>query len=182
MGKELQQTDISLNEIKKNNPVEIEKLYRRYHDMVLGYFKRRFPNDRDTAEELADSFWCITLSNIKHIKIHTLIEGYLLGICNNHLNSHLRRKYGEQEKAKKYRESQASNLASNRSMNSTDVEQRERVMSCVQRLKPIYQTVIRLYYTEGHKIAQIAQDLNLSESYVKVLLHKAREELRGMLE
>lgn len=56
------------------------------------------------------------------------------------------------------------------------------VWDAVMKLKPDHRTVIHLFYYEDCSVAEIAQTLELSESAVKVRLHRARQKLRVLLE
>lgn len=52
----------------------------------------------------------------------------------------------------------------------------------VMKLTPAYRTVIHLFYYEDCSIAEIARVMEISESAVKVRLHRARKKLRHLLE
>ena len=52
----------------------------------------------------------------------------------------------------------------------------------LQSLSPTHRTVIHLFYYEGRSVREIAEILSLSESAVKVRLHRARSKLRDLLE
>jgi RNA polymerase sigma-70 factor (ECF subfamily) len=58
----------------------------------------------------------------------------------------------------------------------------ERVRAGIDRLPPVYQTVIRLRDIEGRDTAETADRLGTNEGVVKVRLHRARQALRALLE
>jgi len=49
-------------------------------------------------------------------------------------------------------------------------------------LSPTHRTVIHLFYYEDRSVREIAEILEISESAVKVRLHRARNKLRDLLE
>lgn len=62
-----------------------------------------------------------------------------------------------------------------------DAQSRELFME-IMRLKPIYSTVLYLYYYAGYKSAEIASMLHRSDANVRAILSRARKQLKTQLE
>lgn len=62
-----------------------------------------------------------------------------------------------------------------------DFGQRSEVYEAVQELPDIYRIPFTLHYVEGYSVKETGRLLNLSESAVKVRLHRARNLLRERL-
>ena len=54
--------------------------------------------------------------------------------------------------------------------------------AAIEKLRPEYREVIKLFYLEGLSVKQIAQILDKNENTVKTHLSRAREYLRPLLE
>lgn len=52
----------------------------------------------------------------------------------------------------------------------------------IERLRPEYREVIKLYYLDDLPVKQIAQILSINENTIKTRLSRAREALKSMLE
>ncbi len=60
--------------------------------------------------------------------------------------------------------------------------QKESIMlDCIHRLKPVYCTVILLFYYEGYSVKEIAGILKCSPSVITTRLSRARKQLKTML-
>ena len=59
--------------------------------------------------------------------------------------------------------------------------EKSRVERALDHLREVPRAVVVLFYLEDRSVAQVAEILSLSPSAVKVTLHRAREQLRGLL-
>lgn len=59
---------------------------------------------------------------------------------------------------------------------------RQAMWKCMSELKPLYHTVVVIYYFEEKSVAEIAEELGISESTVKVRLYRARHQLAECLQ
>ena len=70
----------------------------------------------------------------------------------------------------------------NLSLDSFSLDKDEEMRLCVLALKDIYKTVIILFYYDNYSINEIAKILNIKEVNVKVRLHRARQELKKLID
>jgi RNA polymerase sigma-70 factor (ECF subfamily) len=85
------------------------------------------------------------------------------------------RDYGAEELGKNEESDEQVRLLEQREMS-------ECVQEFVERLHETYRSVMVLYYLEGFSIEEIAGILGASSVSIRVRLHRAREELRSLLE
>jgi RNA polymerase sigma-70 factor, ECF subfamily len=64
----------------------------------------------------------------------------------------------------------------------TEKEVKQKLEECINKLKPIYRTVVVMHYFEGLKIVEIAARLDCSTGNVKWRLFEARRQLKKCLE
>ncbi len=62
-----------------------------------------------------------------------------------------------------------------------ETEKESAVLSCIQKLKPEYCTVIMLFYYEGYSAKEIGGILGISATLVTTRLSRARKQLKTML-
>ena len=70
-----------------------------------------------------------------------------------------------------------SDTEADEALNSEDEEQIQRLQEAISRLSPDEQALVSLFYEEDRPIAEIGYILHLTESNVKVKLHRIRKKL-----
>ena len=55
------------------------------------------------------------------------------------------------------------------------------VSECIRNLKPLERTAITLFYMEEMHVKEVAEIMNITESYVKVTVHRAKKSLKAMI-
>jgi RNA polymerase sigma-70 factor (ECF subfamily) len=55
------------------------------------------------------------------------------------------------------------------------------ISACIQKLKPLERTAITLFYLEEMQVKEVAEIMNISESYVKVTVHRAKKRLKELI-
>ena len=60
-------------------------------------------------------------------------------------------------------------------------ELKEHVSECIHRLKPLERTAITLFYLDELSVKDVAEIMNISQSYVKVTVHRAKKNLKGLI-
>lgn len=145
-----------------------EEVFQRYHDMVYRLAASRTGSRHHADDVLQEVF-------LRYIRSRPVFleeehrKAWLLRVtvncCNSLMGSAwLRRTVPLEERF------------------AIRLKEHSELWDAVMRLSPTYRTVIHLFYFEDCSIAEIAKILDLSESAVKVRLHRARGKLRNLLE
>lgn len=145
-----------------------EEVFERYHEMVYRLAASRTGSRHHADDVLQDVF-------LRYIRSRPVFleeehrKAWLLRVtincCNSLMGSAwLRRTVPLEERF------------------AIRLKEHSELWDAVMKLSPTYRTVIHLFYFEDCPIAEIAEILGLSESAVKVRLHRARNKLRSLLE
>jgi len=170
---------------------QLEELYRDYKDRIEGFI-RRMVRDTALAQDLTQETFIRAQKGLKDFRGESSSLTWLFRIANNLCLDHLRkekgrglmvdffeyldnRDYGAEESGKNEESDQQVHLLEQREMS-------ECVQEFVDRLPETYRSVMVLYYLEGFSIEEIAGILGISSVSIRVRLHRAREELRILLE
>jgi RNA polymerase sigma-70 factor (ECF subfamily) len=171
--------------------IKLEELYRDYKDRIEGFI-RRMVRDTALAQDLTQETFIRAQKGLKDFRGESSSLTWLFRIANNLCLDHLRkeksrglmvdffeyldnRDYGAAESGKNEESDQQVHLLEQREMS-------ECVQEFVDRLPEAYRSVMVLYYLEGFSIEEIAGILGTSSVSTRVRLHRAREELRILLE
>jgi len=171
--------------------IEFDNLYTQYKDRIEGFI-RRMVRDTALAQDLTQETFIRAQKGLKDFRGEASVSTWLFRIANNLYLDHLRkekgrgmmvdffeyldnRDYGAEESGKNEESDQQVQLLEQREMS-------ECVQEFVDRLPETYRSVMVLYYLEGFSIEEIAGILGASSVSIRVRLHRAREELRALLE
>ena len=171
--------------------IQLDELYRDNKDRIEGFI-RRMVRDRALAQDLTQETFIRAQKGLKDFRGESNPLTWLFRIANNLCLDHFRkekgrgvmidffdylnhRDHGVEESGKDEENGQQVHLLEQREMS-------ECVQEFVDRLPETYRSVMVLYYLEGFSIDEIAGILSTSSVSVRVRLHRAREELRILLE
>ena len=166
-------------EVKKNgSAVAFHKLVQLFENKVYTMCYRIIRN-REEAEEAAQDVFLKCFRNIHQLEDDQKFPQWLLKIAYSKSIDYVRRK-----KIVKVDLDDIAELGGD--INKKDVEgdlNRSQVLEGAMKvLEPSDVALINLYYQEDMSVKEIANLLDISESNVKVRLHRARAELRNLLE
>jgi RNA polymerase sigma-70 factor, ECF subfamily len=159
------------------------KLVLKYQSRVLTLATRILDN-RSEAEDIAQDIFVKVFQSLHDFRGASRFSTWLYRITVNHCLNHLRRRARQQqtlvvtEPEEWMQESSASNPHKR-------LEQKERwalVQAKLQLLSPEHRTIILLRDFEGLSYDEIAEVLQLESGTVKSRLHRARMELKALLE
>jgi len=171
--------------------IQLEELFRDYNDRIEGFI-RRMVRDVALAQDLTQETFIRAQKGLKDFRGESSPLTWLFRIANNLCLDHLRkekgrglmidffeyldnRDHGAEESGKNEESDQQVHLLEQREMS-------ECVQEFVDRLPETYRSVMILYYLEEFSIEEIAGILGASSVSTRVRLHRAREELRVLLE
>ena len=158
-------------------------LVRKYQSRVLT-LATRILNNRSEAEDIAQDIFVKVFQSLHDFRGASRFSTWLYRITVNHCLNHLRRRTRQQqtlvvtEVEGWMQEAPAANP-------HKTLEQKERwalVQAKLQLLSPEHRTIILLRDFEGLSYDEIADVLQLESGTVKSRLHRARMELKALLE
>jgi RNA polymerase sigma-70 factor (ECF subfamily) len=159
------------------------KLVLKYQNRVLTLATRILDN-RSEAEDVAQDVFVKVFQSLPDFRGASRFSTWLYRITVNHCLNHLRRRTRQQqtlvgtEPEEWMQESRTANP-------QQTLEQKERwalVQAKLQLLSPEHRTIVLLRDFEGLSYDEIADVLQLESGTVKSRLHRARMELKALLE
>ena len=168
------------------------ELIRRYERPVFSLVYRMV-RDRETAEELAQDTFVKALNNIERYSPEFKLSSWLFKIANNLAIDHLRKARlrtvslsGSPDAATASEvEATSFEIAGHEPTALEALEARElggAIERAIGRLRPEYRACIIMRHVEGRSYEEIASTLDLPLGTVKTYIHRARLELRKMLD
>lgn len=170
-----------LNEYLINEQIDIDKIIDDFYGYVYIIVKNGISisiTDEDVEEIISDVFVAIWKNSTKLLKT-TKIKPYLTGIAKNVIRN-------------KYRNTELNFSISDYEENIIDTcnieevaeekEQDRIIQNTLQQLKDKEYKIFIMFYYESKTIKEIAKVLNLSNSNVKIILHRVRKMIKRNLE
>lgn len=137
----------------------------------------RMTDDHEEANDLAQEVFVKVYRQLKQFKGKSKLSTWIYKITYFHGLSHLR-------KQKRWvGEEYYSNAESDDNVEDDIAleEMKGHVAECINRLKPLERTAITLFYLDELSVKDVADIMNISESYVKVTVHRAKKNLKGLI-
>lgn len=156
-----------------------QELYKRYYSKMMGICYRYSNNAEDAKDLLQDGFVKV-FSNLKKYNFKGSFEGWIRRIMVNTAIDFYRKNknvfFVNDEDGYILETTKTESAASIYSQFGV-----EEIMTAIQSLTPVYQTVFNLYAIEGYQHKEIAKKLNISEGTSKSNLSKAKRNLKILL-
>lgn len=164
----------------KDGVLDIEDIIKTYNPYIYAVIKNCISSKEDIEELLSDVFM-VLWQNRNRLDKNTEIKPYLIGITKNLIK-------------KKYRE--LNNVIINEDISiyeneissfidiNTLIENNEKgqiVSNVIETLKEQDKQIFIMFYYKSQKVKQISKDFKLSESKVKVILHRTRKKIKKEL-
>ena len=168
------------------------ELIRRYERPVFSLVYRMV-RDRELAEDLTQDTFIKVLTHIEKYRSEFKFSSWLFKIANNVAIDHLRRRQldtismegSPHATTPDLAEATSFELATQRETPLQELEARElgsEIERAIAQLRPEYRACILLRHVEDKSYEEIAATLDLPLGTVKTYLHRARHELRKLLE
>jgi len=163
-----------------------DAFFKEYFPRLFRFTLTRVDNDPALAEEVVQRTMCIVVRKMGTYRGEALLFTWLCQICRNELAA-VYRQAGERFRADIPIDDHPAVQAALESMLAGDLrpesEQRQReiaqfVRATLQHLPSHYALALELKYVEGHSVAEIARELELSEKATESLLTRARNAFR----
>ena len=168
------------------------ELVRRYERPVFSLIFRMV-RDSATAEDLAQDAFIRVLNHIDKYRPEFKLSSWLFKIANNVAIDHLRRRQLDTVSVSGSPhavtasdiEATSFEIASQAESALDEIEARElgtAIERAIGKLRPEYRSCILLRHVEGRSYEEIAATLDLPLGTVKTYIHRARIQLRDLLE
>ena len=165
---------------------KIEKVFTENYESILSFISRKV-NDRMAAEEIAADTFIKANEHLSEFNPETSkMTTWLHFIANNLIIDYWRtNKYNEKrvlvsgfvndkgEETFQYVSSESESA-------DYDMEREElksKINNALAGLKPKYRKVLELYFIDGKKYREIAEELDVSISNVKVMINRGRKQI-----
>ena len=168
------------------------ELVRRYERPVFSLIYRMV-RDRERAEDLAQETFVKVLNALDSYRPEYKFSSWIFKIANNAAIDQLRRKELDTLSLNGAPDAVTSERQEGTSIQLADVsespldelEARElgsQIEHAISQLRPEYRSCIVLRHVEGYPYEEIAEMLGLPLGTVKTYIHRARSELRSLLQ
>ncbi|HEU4988160.1 MAG: sigma-70 family RNA polymerase sigma factor [Gemmatimonadota bacterium] len=168
------------------------ELIRRYERPVFSLVFRMV-RDRELAEDLAQDTFIKVLQHIDRYRPEFKFSSWLFKIANNVAIDHLRRRQldtismdgSPHALTSEAVEATSFDVSGHEESALDQLEARElgsSIEKAIAQLRPEYRACILLRHVEDKSYEEIAATLDLPLGTVKTYIHRARHELRGLLE
>lgn len=177
---------------QQGREIAYRELLRRYERPVFSLVFRMV-RDRTIAEDLAQDTFIKVLNHIDHYRPEFKFSSWLFKIANNVAIDHLRKRQlntvsmdGSPHAGTAAEiEATSFDLADKAESALEELEAKElgaSIERAIGRLRPEYRSCILLRHVEGRSYEEIAATLDLPLGTVKTFIHRARHQLRELLE
>ncbi len=166
---------------------DLETAFAAQRPALFAYV-RGIVRNAETAEDITQETMLRAHRNISGLKDHYRLVPWLYRIATNICRDHFRKKISSRAEA----QGSDSGFLSPNDLRDENAPRLDKVLECtemgecVQRyfkeLPDYYRAVILLHDVEGMKNQEIADMLGISLDTAKVRLHRARKQLRNILE
>lgn len=177
---------------KRGREAAYRELIRRYERPVFSLVFRMV-RDRELAEDLSQDTFVKVLQHIDRYRPEFKFSSWLFKIANNVAIDHLRRRQldtvsmdGSPHAVTSDAVERTSFDVSAQDESALEVLEAKELGSSIEQaisqLRPEYRACILLRHVEDKSYEEIAATLDLPLGTVKTYIHRARHELRGLLE
>ncbi len=165
--------DVTLARARKGDLAACERIYRQFHRPVFTVVVR-VVRCRDTAQDITQDAFITAFRRIRQFRGDAPFWGWLRRLAVNHAISALRRQpKGEVVTFEDFRascEGEQEQIA-----RASDLE------AALEQLDDQDRTIVWLHDVEGYKHGEIAALFDMTESFSKTRLSRARQRLRELI-
>ncbi|MFD0861447.1 RNA polymerase sigma factor [Sungkyunkwania multivorans] len=176
------QTDhLIIAEVRAGNTNAYAKLVTQYQVMIFTLAVRML-NDREEAEEVAQDVFVKAYQKLGHFKGQSKFSTWLYRIAYNACLDRLKvlKRTVRSEILDEVNESDLGEIQNGLS-HLLAQERKDMINLALSKLEPEESAIITSFYFEELSLREIAVALNISESNVKVRLHRSRKKLFAIL-
>ena len=157
-----------------------QELVDRYKDLVFALIARTV-QDRSRAEDLAQDVFLRVHRGLPYFRGEARLSTWLYRIVANVCAQEATRREPVSIEDDRVRSRVSASTAA-RDQQFGDIEVRDRLEKAIARLPANYRLLIAAHYLEGVRYEDLADALQLPLGTVKTQLHRAKQQLRRLLE
>jgi len=163
---------------KKHSELNVETLYRKYNHKVYQKCLQMTRSEVD-ARDLSQEVWIKIIAKLPTFQYRSHPTTWLYSITHNYCIDFLRKRSQETKFVRNYSRFKDSfkyddkNVEVERKLLYEKMEQQLERFRQHEKLK-----ILWLKYSEGQTIHQLSEDMNISESAVKMRIQRAKKSLR----
>jgi len=157
-----------------------QELVNRYKDLVFALIARTTP-DRSRAEDLAQDVFLRVHRGLPYFRGEARLSTWIYRIVANVC---VQDRHGRPPATESLDDGRtdARGATSTRDRQFSDLELRDRLEKAIARLPANYRLLIAAHYLQGVQYEDLAEALELPLGTIKTQLHRAKRQLRRLLE
>lgn len=173
-----------IQDVLDGDKAKYRLLVDRYSRMVF-YVVRRYVNDDDDVEELAQQIFVKTYNRLDSFKENARFSSWLYSLASNHCRDYVK---NIRRKNVRFSEMEEHDLSSRMSSEETPdeeiqrVEKRAQLEDALDQISSENAEAFLMKYRDDMTYKAMSKRLDVSVSALKVRVHRARKELKKYLE
>ena len=159
-------------------------MQEQYQQAIAQYRQRIFSfahyslRAKEDAEDITQEVFIKLWQNWQKID-HSKLNAWLMRVAHNAVIDHVRKRKNHVENTDEYAEPDVQPAADEEVHDQLDnAAFKQQLMECIQELDDPFRSIIIMRDIQGQSYADIQHGLDMSESQVKVYLHRGRRKLR----
>jgi RNA polymerase sigma-70 factor, ECF subfamily len=169
-----------IDQVLQGNVDSFTYFVNTYKNMVFS-IAFRITNDENKAEEIAQETFIKAFKGLNKFNRQSKFSSWLYRICHNTAMSSVRQKKHNHVEID-HEVNQGDYIENNDAINQLYREdQKELIKKALNQLSPKERSVITLFYLEEQSLDEINQITGLTNSNIKVILHRSRKKLHAIL-
>ncbi len=170
-----------IGQVLKGNTSAFEYLVKKYQDMVFGLALKMLKNHEDAEEMVQDSF-VKAFRSLNSYRQESRFSTWLYRITYNGCITLLRKRKVEIRSLDESNLKEQDEQKIHEQLNEVNQEEMVRYLHlALSKLPEVDQVLITLHYYEDQKVEDVSQITGLSESNVKVRIHRARRRMYELM-
>jgi len=162
----------------KNNPEAFRVIYERYYKPIFLFVLHRV-GQKEQSADITSQVFLKALVKIDRFTFRGLpFSSWLYRIAANECNNYFRE--NKRSRVVVLEDYHVENLYDDMFGENFQEEMRTRLPGILQRLKPEELQIVELRYLEGRPFREVAEILNITETYAKVRTYRILEKMKKL--
>lgn len=163
----------------KGNVIDIDKIINDFSGYLYTIIQNAGSFAKEDIEEIISDTYLVLWNNQYKLDLDKKLSAYLVGIVKNLIKQKYKIFNNTYENIENYEDILIENEKLDIVIENNEVNRK--IIELLNKIKPDDKEIFYEYYFYSRKIREIATLNNISESKVKVILHRTRNKLRKEL-